>query len=296
MSGTRCCGTGSVREIVTLPHYNQLSPTTGGSDRPVAAGHAVVVARSGIGAKRTIRRQIPSDGERHVPPRATTLPARSETGCLTDDALLTAPARTVRIVAHAHSFCFRVAFADNARAARASAGDRLAGRMRTCRNGDDSRRLDQLDGSAIDPNAKQRIRFLPLINAVVELCLPVELIRCEVKITIAGDRKRIGPEDSRIVRDGFPLAVGAALTNSVAFVVARVARQAVTRMTLFSPQRTALVGRSRKPQSSGEPCFGLPQAGCLSLPQEQRRQSGSILNVFLAIVPVPQRVAMLWIA
>ena len=158
--------------------------------RLLAAGHAVVVARSGIGTKRTIRRQIPSDGERHVPPRATTLLARSETGCLTDDALLTAPARTVRIVAHAHSCCFRIAFADDARAARASAADRLAGRMRTCRNGDDNRRLDQLDGSAIDPNAKQRIRFLPLTNAVVELCLPVELIRCEVKINIAGDRKR----------------------------------------------------------------------------------------------------------
>jgi hypothetical protein len=46
-------------------------------------------------------------------------------------------------------------------------------------------------------------------------------------------------------------------------------------------------------QSSGERCFRLRQAGCVvcsGLSREQRPKSSSVLDVFLAIFPVPQRV------
>jgi len=67
-------------------------------------------------------------------------------------------------------------------------------------------------------------------------------------------------------------------------------------MRVEKPLEAIARAKPTEAQSSGEPCFRLRQTACSSLTRAQPLESGSVLDVCLAIFPVPQRVAMLWIA
>src|SRR5690242_8027926 len=64
--------------------------------------------------------------------------------------------------------------------------------------------LPQQDRLLVNADAEQRIRLLAQVAPTVEARLAVQLVRGDVEVPIHGSRKRVGPQEARVVRDSLP--------------------------------------------------------------------------------------------
>jgi hypothetical protein len=75
---------------------------------------------------------------------------------------------------------------------------------------------------AVGLDAEQNVRLAPEILPIMHGGLPVQLVRCDVKVAIVGQAHGVRPKQARVMKDRPDLAIGRDLLDGIGFVIARV--------------------------------------------------------------------------